>query len=559
MPAQQHFSSRPSPAALPLLAWPGLFLIAALLLCLGTWEPTALTGKDEFFLGLRTPMEMMARQEWWVPFLDGAPRIRKPPLLYWLTRLSYETFGISLFSARLVTVLFGAGLVTATVGIGRRLLGDNGIALFAGGLLLTFLGLNTESRRLMLDIPVAALSTLAFWAFLTWRESPRARWLGLAALLLGAGFLLKGPIVALVCGGGMLGLMAIHRFPWHELFKRWPAVLGSLLLILVIALPWFVLVRQLHPEAAALAYADEMEARQLAHFSLDMIPGLLQIALPWSFVALALVWQNRKTIWQQTGEDRLLLVWLLATCLPFLLVRTFERYLVGSLVPLALLLAWQMRNLEQLPTWPARLGMGISLVLGGLLAAFAWRFDLGGWYFWLPTALYLAWAWSRGRQRLHWLAAPLLYWIALLWGVFPALGVNAIPPQALELGKTRQIAMYDGPQPALLPILSGRPLQHWPRVEATQARQLMAADGLIFTDRDDLPRLQRQLAEAGLAAQVEGGYRTLASAGSGLRFARKGATLDDWKRAWNTRNLDPLLTHIVWLKLVPAQTVAPPP
>ena len=94
----------PSPARQTLL----LFLLTLTVLLPGIWEATGLTGKDEFFLGLRTPMEMIEGDHWLVPFLDGAPRIRKPPLLYWATRISYEIFGISLASARLVTVLFAA-------------------------------------------------------------------------------------------------------------------------------------------------------------------------------------------------------------------------------------------------------------------------------------------------------------------------------------------------------------------------------------------------------------------------------------------------------------------
>ena len=74
----------------------------------GIQEATGLTGKDEFFLGLRTPMEMIEGDHWLVPFLDGAPRIRKPPLLYWLGRASYEIFGVSLASARLIVANFHA-------------------------------------------------------------------------------------------------------------------------------------------------------------------------------------------------------------------------------------------------------------------------------------------------------------------------------------------------------------------------------------------------------------------------------------------------------------------
>lgn len=572
MPYQPRFASSATAAPPPLspLLWLLLFLGAALILSLGIWVPTALTGKDEFFLGMRTPMEMMARQEWLVPFLDGAPRIRKPPLLYWLARASYETFGISLFSARLVTVLFGALLVCACIALGRRLLADDRAAFCAGLVLLGCLGMATESRRLMLDIPVAATSAWAFWAFLVWQERLRLRWLLLAALLLGIGFLLKGPIVALVCGGGMLGLMAAQRFPWRALLQRWPGVLTALLLLAVVALPWFFLVRQLHPEAAALVYADEIEARQLARFSLDMLPGLLQIALPWSFIALALIWRMRRAAWQHAGTERLLLIWLLATCLPFLLVRTFDRYLVGSLVPLALLIAWQLRDSERLPIWSARLGMAIAVLFGALLAVFAWRFELGGWWLWLPAALYLSWAWGSGRARLHWLMAPIVYWIALLWGLFPALGINAVPSPVIELAHSGQaIAMYDGPQPALLPILSGRPLEHWPQGKAGQrAQALLAAargvdghvDVLVFARSTDLPALQRDLATAGLEAVPAGQYPVLASQGSGLRFARPGSTWEDWQAAWQTRDLSRLMTHVVWLRLAPLPgAVAPAP
>ena len=45
----------PTPARQTLL----LFLLALAVLAPGIWEATGLTGKDEFFLGLRTPMEMI--------------------------------------------------------------------------------------------------------------------------------------------------------------------------------------------------------------------------------------------------------------------------------------------------------------------------------------------------------------------------------------------------------------------------------------------------------------------------------------------------------------------
>jgi 4-amino-4-deoxy-L-arabinose transferase-like glycosyltransferase len=77
-----------------------LFLGALAFFGLGIWEHTGVTGKDEYYLGLRTPMCMVEQEAWLVPCLDGEPRFQKPPFLYWLTAVSYETFGVSLISAQ---------------------------------------------------------------------------------------------------------------------------------------------------------------------------------------------------------------------------------------------------------------------------------------------------------------------------------------------------------------------------------------------------------------------------------------------------------------------------
>lgn len=524
-----------------------LLVLAALTLLLvapGIWEPTGITGKDEFFLGLRTPMEMIAGDHWLVPFLDEAPRIRKPPLLYWLGRASFELFGASLVSARLVAVAFSALLVLATAGIGRRLLDDGRAGFVAGCIVLGCLGLHTEGRRFMLDVPVAALSAAAFWAFLAGLERTR-RWpvLTLATVLLAAGFLIKGPIVGLVFGGGALALLATRRDTLAVVAADWRLWLAQAVLFLALALPWFAVVRALHPEAAALVFADEMESRRFFVLSPQIVLGLMNIALPWFFVFIAAAWQHRRT----GGAARLLLVWFLVTFVPFLFLRSFDRYLVGSLVPLALFLAHALPGLRV--RWPFRVGLIVALLLGGALAVFAWRFQLGGWIWLLPAALYFAWAWWRPRALGHTLAAPALYALALLWGVFPALGVNAVPPSVVELGKTRSIAFYNGPQPALLPILNGQAHRHYSRLSAADAAGLMARRALVFAEAADAGRLRAELAALGYRAVPAGTYDTLASHGSGLRFARVGATSADWKAAWQSRRLDPLYTTVEWFEV----------
>src|SRR5215471_18864660 len=100
-----------------------LGVLAALVLGLGVYSPTSLTGKDEYLLGLRIPLEMMQDGRWWVPFIDGAPRLKKPPFIYWTARASYEAFGPSLLSARGVTIAFALLLLACVAWLGKRFTG----------------------------------------------------------------------------------------------------------------------------------------------------------------------------------------------------------------------------------------------------------------------------------------------------------------------------------------------------------------------------------------------------------------------------------------------------
>ena len=521
-----------------------LFLLTLAVLIPGIWEATGLTGKDEFFLGLRTPMEMMEGDHWLVPFLDGVPRIRKPPLLYWLGRTSFELFGISLFNARIITILFSSLLIISAAGIARRISGDNKTGWITGCILLGCLGLATESRRFMLDIPVAALSTAAFWAFLSWLDFRHFYRCTVAFLLLAAGFMVKGPIVALVFGGGCLALLLSRRIQLHDLWPQRLTLTIHILLWAALALPWFFIVRSAYPEATSLVLADELESRQFFNLSPRIFLGLLNIALPWLFVFALAAWQLRK----DTGPARFALIWFAATFLPFLFIKSFDRYLIGSLVPMTILIAIALPNITA--RWPFRLGATLAVLLGGTLAGFAFWFQLGGWYWLLAPAGYLLWAWWHPRQVSHLFIAPALFWIALLWGVFPAIGVNAVPKAVIDLGTSQSIAMFDGPQPAMLPILSGHTHRQYKRLDRYDLSELSAAKTPIFVEDKDLANFLATVSANNFTASALGNYQALASHGSGLRFAKVGASAEDWKAAFASRSLKPLMTTVSWFEII---------
>ena len=94
--------------------------------------------------------EMFDRGEWIVPTLQGQPYLDKPPMLYWLVKISYSIFGVSEASARLIPALAVHLSILLVYLIGRRSLGERS-ALW-GALLLTiapgFMGIG---RLLIID------------------------------------------------------------------------------------------------------------------------------------------------------------------------------------------------------------------------------------------------------------------------------------------------------------------------------------------------------------------------------------------------------------------------
>jgi hypothetical protein len=523
-----------------------LLLAAVLVLGLGINAPTGLTGKDEYLLGLRIPLEMMQGDHWWVPFIDGAPRLKKPPFIYWLGRASYESFGPSLVAARGITVGFALLLLGCALWLGKRITGSLQTGLLAAAILLGMSGMASESRRLMLDVPVAALSTAAFCCYLRWlqpsplspmtdevRKAITWPWLLGAALFLSAALLTKGPIAVVVFGAGMVALFHA-RETRSEMLTRW--FLHLVLAAVALALPiiWYRYVHDNYGAQLAAAAQDELEARQLFSVSIDPLIGIVTLSLPWSFVALHALWTRRGE-----PEIRFLALWLAITLLPFFFIHSFERYLIGSLLPLALIAAIHLQH--DAPPWTRRLGSLLPALLATMLIALLWRFERNGWFWLLPFLAYYLWAWWRpALSARHLTASVALLW-CVGWGIaFPALQVNSIPVEVATLAQDRQVTLFGGPQPALLPMLLHKPLH--------QTSQLVAADvprgALITVPLEDVDRMKEQLDALDVVVRPVLEYRALTSSGSGIRFARPGTRRDDWQLAWDARSAAPLMSTV---------------
>jgi 4-amino-4-deoxy-L-arabinose transferase-like glycosyltransferase len=184
------------------------------------------------------PREMLDRGAWVVPTLQGEPYLDKPPLTYWLVKLSYLAFGVSPAAARLVPALSIQLTVLAVYLIGRRSVGERA-AFWAALLLSVSPGYVGMARLLVLDGVLVCCVTVSvlcgFEAVRTGRL--KLGWWIASAVGSGLGFLTKGPVSEV--------LLFPPLFAFALLNRQTARVGGAKLLlfaavVLAVNLPWYV-------------------------------------------------------------------------------------------------------------------------------------------------------------------------------------------------------------------------------------------------------------------------------------------------------------------------------
>lgn len=388
--------------------------------------------------------EMAARGDWILPYMNGEPRLNKPPLNYWLTAavawLGGELPRAAEWHARAVSVVGGIGMVLATIAMGTMLYG-RGTGLLAGLLLATSVGLFGSMHDGRPDMLYAALCMAALAALL-WSARRAARGEGtwtpalLMWLAVALATLSKGPhMPALMLAGGVVQLRREGRH-WREIV-RIVRPLAGLALALALCAPWWLALQARIGEArlAASQLGGELLVPKLSRLGNPYyLYRPLELLLPWLPLALLALapgqaWQRRDWGW---------LLWPLAVCILGLSLAPQYRlvYILPLLGVMALAFAHALAPLPEGKAAPsplawsalalqyavaiALLGFALyraraavplaGLVLAGLLAlvasatVFAWfrRRDAGALGVIAAAAVLIAASWPLGTAGRAW-------------------------------------------------------------------------------------------------------------------------------------------------------------
>lgn len=139
--------------------------------------------------------EMWLRHDWLVPHLNGSVYVDKPPVLFWLILAGWKVFGVVEWWPRLIPALAAVGALALTARLARVLWPADPRAGAAVWILTTMVWWFLWTGLVMFDL-LLTVAVLLGWNALVDPPCGRGRWLWFA-LAVGAGVLIKGPVVLL--------------------------------------------------------------------------------------------------------------------------------------------------------------------------------------------------------------------------------------------------------------------------------------------------------------------------------------------------------------------------
>ena len=242
---------------------------------------------------------MLSSGKWWVPILNGVPRLEKSPLVYWIVAAAGAVAGeVNEFSARLPSVIVGLGCVAVTILIGRTIL--NSTAGLLGGLIQisTFVYWR-DCRAAELDLYVMFFVSLAMLAFCRMYFGGRrgTAWVLLFWIGLGCGAASKSVLSVLPALGtcGLAMWLCRAKLPQSQQdgptgkdtagrsrgFWAWQAI--GLALFAVVALGWNCSMAYLFGQKAASLWQREIHRVLLVAHSARPVYFYLSRIFVWAF------------------------------------------------------------------------------------------------------------------------------------------------------------------------------------------------------------------------------------------------------------------------------------
>ncbi|MFN7835342.1 MAG: phospholipid carrier-dependent glycosyltransferase [Burkholderiaceae bacterium] len=300
--------------------------------------------------------EMLVSGDWLTPRLNDLLYFEKPPLQYWATAAAFAVFGLQDWAARLWTGLSGLLAIAITGWCATRLYGA-AVGWLSAAMLASCLGFFAMGHLSALDMGFSAMLTVALCALLTANrgttERVRRRWMLVCWAGMALALLSKG-VAGIVLPATVLVIYVLTTRDWTAWRKAYWR--SGLVLLLLIAAPWFILLSQRQPDFARFFFIHEHVERFLTpgharegawwYFGPILLAGLF----PWTLLLPAVLAQGwrlepRTETADRFQPTRLLWIWSVTIFVFFSFSHSkLPSYIVPIFPALAILAARQWLN-----------------------------------------------------------------------------------------------------------------------------------------------------------------------------------------------------------------------
>jgi len=376
-------------------------LAALLLICLLAWLPGFFTlpplDRDESRFA-QASKQMLETGDFININLGDGPRYEKPAGIYWLQAASTAVFGTGprnqIWTYRVPSFVGALAAVAATFYLVRLFAGVE--AAFTAGLLLGMsVLLMSEAKIAKTDafllgcIVVAQAVIMRVYLGVRTPQSVTPPALGLVMLgwaAFGLGILIKGPVVALVCGASVIAVSLFDR-DWRWLSKLHPLLGFALTLLMVV--PWAIAIGiasdgQFYQQSLGKDFAAKLIGEQETHGGPIGYYALLMHVTFWPGSLALLPGIVLGIVRRREPAIRYLLLWAATTWLMFEIAPTkLPHYIMPAYPALAALCGLWLTSDTLTPSRVQRAAAYVSLALfvivGAALAIFvAWAPDQYG-------------------------------------------------------------------------------------------------------------------------------------------------------------------------------------
>ncbi|MBT8171973.1 glycosyltransferase family 39 protein [Candidatus Bathyarchaeota archaeon] len=158
-----------------------------------------------------------------------------PPAFDLVTGLFFKILGPSVFTARLVAVIFGVLSVWVVFEIANQIYGPK-VGLLSSLILASMPGFVWLSRLALLESMLLFFFSLSLLLFLSWMRTNKIKMLLLAGISLGFGFLVKYQAMV----AGIVMLVVLFVMGKQKIEKKFGKIFFLAIIVLLIVLPWFI-------------------------------------------------------------------------------------------------------------------------------------------------------------------------------------------------------------------------------------------------------------------------------------------------------------------------------